>query len=108
MLPWLSNGPAMNFTYPKGFRSRKIAANGTVIHVRIGGMGPAVVLLHGYGETADMWAPLAARLVQSRTVIAPDLRGMGLSAPVAEGFDKKNQAEDVAGVMDALNVPDGA
>ena len=108
MLPWLSNGPAMNFTYPKSFRSRKIAANGTVIHVRIGGMGPAVVLLHGYGETGDMWAPLAARLVQSRTVIAPDLRGMGLSAPVDEGFDKKNQAEDVAGVMDALNVPDGA
>ena len=51
---------------------------------------------------------LAARLVQSRTVIAPDLRGMGLSAPVDEGFDKKNQAEDVAGVMDALNIADAA
>jgi pimeloyl-ACP methyl ester carboxylesterase len=50
----------MNFTYPKSFRSRKIAANDTVIHVRIGGKGPAVVLLHGYGETGDMWAPLAA------------------------------------------------
>src|SRR6516162_11574265 len=90
--PLLGSRTTMNFTYPKGFRSRKIAANGTVIHVRIGGKGPAVVLLHGYGETGDMWAPLAAQLVQSRTVIAPDLRGMGLSARADKGFDKKNQA----------------
>ena len=32
-------------------------------HVRAGGQGPAVVLLHGYGETGDMWAPMAADLV---------------------------------------------
>jgi len=31
-----------------------------VIHVRVGGHGPAVVLLHGYGETGDMWVPLTA------------------------------------------------
>jgi pimeloyl-ACP methyl ester carboxylesterase len=32
-----------------------IATNGTTIYVRSGGTGPAVVLLHGYGETGDMW-----------------------------------------------------
>ena len=46
--------------FPVSFRTQEIAANGTVIHVRVGGHGPAVVLLHGYGETGDMWAPLAA------------------------------------------------
>ncbi len=45
-----------------------------------GGQGPAVVLLHGFGDTGDMWAPLAAKLVPDHTVIVPDLRGMGLSA----------------------------
>jgi pimeloyl-ACP methyl ester carboxylesterase len=95
---------AQDLVYPAGFRTQQITANGTTIHVRVGGKGPAVVLLHGYGETGDMWAPLAAELARDFTVIAPDLRGMGLSARADTGFDKKNQAEDVAGVMDALGV----
>ena len=96
---------AQDFIYPAGFRTQQITTNGTTIHVRVGGKGPAVVLLHGYGETGDMWAPLAAELARDFTVIAPDLRGMGLSARADTGFDKKNQAGDVAGVMDALGVP---
>jgi pimeloyl-ACP methyl ester carboxylesterase len=90
--------------FPSGFKTREIAANGTTIHVRVGGAGPAVVLLHGYGETGDMWAPMAANLARDHTVIVPDLRGLGLSAKPAGGFDKANQAEDVAGVLDALHV----
>ena len=62
------------------------------------------MLLHGYGDTGDMWAPLAAELMRDHTVIAPDLRGMGLSATATDGFTKKNQAEDVAGVLDALHI----
>jgi pimeloyl-ACP methyl ester carboxylesterase len=49
------------------------------------------VLLHGYGETGDMWAPMAADLMRDHTVIVPDLRGMGLSAKPADGFDKKRR-----------------
>ena len=37
--------------FPASFRTQEIATNGTTLHVRIGGSGPAVVLLHGYGET---------------------------------------------------------
>jgi pimeloyl-ACP methyl ester carboxylesterase len=103
----LAAAPAMaeTFDFPAGFRTQEIATNGTTLHVRIGGTGPAVVLIHGYGDTGDMWAPLAAELMRDHTVIAPDLRGMGLSAGAADGFTKKNQAEDIAGVMDALHVP---
>jgi pimeloyl-ACP methyl ester carboxylesterase len=61
-------------------------------------------LLHGFGDTGDMWAPLAADLVRDHTVIVPDLRGMGLSAHPDTGYTKKNQAADIAGVMDAMNV----
>ena len=45
------------------------------VHVRVGGSGPAVLLLHGFGDTGDMWQPLAENLVKDHTVIVPDLRG---------------------------------
>ena len=91
-------------TYPKTFRARQIAANGTKLYVRVGGRGPAVVLLHGYGETGDMWVPLAKDLARDHTVVVPDLRGMGLSAKPAGGYDKKTQAGDVARILDALKL----
>ena len=90
--------------YPPNFRARKIAANGVPLYVRVGGAGPAVVLLHGYGETGDMWAPLAAELAKDHTVIGPDLRGMGLSDRPEAGYDKKTQGRDIAGVLDALSI----
>src|SRR5215216_5151038 len=76
--------------YPANFRTQEIQANSTTLHVRVGGQGPAVVLLHGYGETGDMWAPLAAELARDHAVIAPDLRGMVLSARAERGFAKNN------------------
>src|SRR6266852_5647710 len=90
--------------FPAGFRLKEIPTNGATLHVRVGGKGPAVVLLHGYGETGDMWAPLAAALMHDHTVVVPDLRGMGLSSHPTGGYDKKTQGEDVAGVLDALKI----
>jgi len=94
---------ADDFAFPR-FAVREVVGNGATIHVRSGGSGPAVVLLHGYGETGDMWAPLAIELARDHTVIVPDLRGLGLSSKPPGGFDKKTQAEDIAGVMTALDV----
>jgi pimeloyl-ACP methyl ester carboxylesterase len=90
--------------FPASFHTQTVETNGTSLNVRIGGQGPAVVLLHGFGDTGDMWAPLAALLAKDHTVIVPDLRGMGLSAHPDTGYTKKNQAVDVAGVMDALKI----
>ncbi len=103
---WLLAAPVLARVepYPPGFRTQTIPVNGARIFVRVGGHGPAVLLLHGYGETGDMWAPLAARLARDHTVIVPDLRGMGLSSHPAGGYDKKTQGGDVAGVLDALKV----
>jgi pimeloyl-ACP methyl ester carboxylesterase len=89
---------------PASFKTESISTNRTQIFVRVGGKGPAVVLLHGYGETGDMWAPLASALARDHTVVVPDLRGLGLSAHPADGYDKKTQGEDVAGVLDALKI----
>ena len=103
---FLLAGPALAAVqpFPANFKTQTIATNGTKIFVRVGGHGPGVVLLHGYGETGDMWAPLAIDLARDHTVIVPDLRGLGLSAKPAGGFDKKTQAGDVAAVMTALGV----
>src|SRR3989441_1805028 len=91
-------------SFPANFKTRTISTPGAQIFVRVGGQGPAVVLLHGYGETGDMWAPLAARLARGHTVIVPDLRGIGLSSHPAGGYDKKTQAGDVAAVLDTLKI----
>lgn len=90
--------------FPAGFKISDIQTNGTTLHVRVGGSGPAVVLLHGFADTGDMWGAAAVALAKDHTVIVPDLRGMGLSAHPDDGYTKKNQAADIAGVMDALKV----
>jgi pimeloyl-ACP methyl ester carboxylesterase len=61
-------------------------------------------MLHGFGDTGDMWAPVAAALAKDHVVIVPDLRGMGLSAHPDTGYTKKNQAADIAGVLDHLKI----
>jgi len=90
--------------FPPNFRTQMIATNGTRLFVRVGGQGPAVLLLHGFGDTGDMWAPLAGELSRDHEVIVPDLRGMGLSDHPDAGYTKKNQAADIARVLDALSV----
>ena len=47
--------------FPSDIQSREIKTDGALVHVRTGGHGPAMVMLHGFGDTGDMWAPLAAR-----------------------------------------------
>jgi pimeloyl-ACP methyl ester carboxylesterase len=90
--------------FPAGFHTRMVNTNGTRLYVRVGGHGPAVVMLHGFADTGDMWAPLAIVLMKDHTVIVPDLRGMGLSDHPDTGYTKKNQALDIAGVMDDLKI----
>ncbi|MDQ2768686.1 MAG: alpha/beta hydrolase [Gemmatimonadota bacterium] len=102
--PVIARVSAQVVPLPAGFRVQEIKTNGTSLHVRIGGKGPAVLLQHGYGETGDMWAALAAKLAVNHMVIVPDLRGMGLSPITKGGYDKKTQGHDLAGVLDALKV----
>ncbi|WP_217496989.1 alpha/beta fold hydrolase [Pseudoduganella umbonata] len=94
--------------YPATFRLTDVQVDGATIHVRVGGKGPAVVLLHGFGDTGDMWAPLAARLAAGHTVVVPDLRGMGRSSRPAGGYDKKSQAGDIRTVLASLGIEKSA
>jgi pimeloyl-ACP methyl ester carboxylesterase len=51
-----------------------------------------------------MWAPLASALINTNTVIVPDLRGLGLSSKPPGGYDKKTQSNDIAYVLDVLGI----
>ena len=91
--------------FPASFQTRDLPTGpGLFIHVRVGGRGPAVVMLHGFGDSGDMWEPLASVMVKDHTVIVPDLRGFGLSAHPESGFDKKSEAEEIAKVVQTLGV----
>lgn len=88
---------------PSTFKERTIVSpEGADIFVRWHGTGPVVVLLHGYAETSDSWAPLAADLIKRYTVVVPDLRGMGRSSRPSGGYDKKTQAADIRAVITTL------
>jgi pimeloyl-ACP methyl ester carboxylesterase/uncharacterized RmlC-like cupin family protein len=88
---------------PSSFQGKTIhSPEGADIYVRWGGTGAVVVLLHGYAENSDSWAPLAADLMKDHTVVVPDLRGIGRSSKPASGYDKKTEAKDIRAVVTAL------
>src|SRR5204863_1144723 len=88
---------------PSSFQAKTIhSPEGADIFVRSGGSGPVVVLIHGYAENSDSWAPLAADLMKDHTVVVPDLRGIGRSSKPADGYEKKTQAKDMRAVVTSL------
>jgi pimeloyl-ACP methyl ester carboxylesterase len=77
------------------------------LHIDDGGSGNAVPVLfvHGNGANLTQWRAQLDHLRPSRRAIAFDLRGMGQSAPAANGdYSVKAMANDVAAVADALKL----
>ena len=89
-------------SWPATFAAKQMAVTGGTQYVRVAGKGAAVLLLHGFGDTGDMWLPLAEALVKDHAVIVPDLRGMGLSSHPDGGYEKVAQARDLASILDQL------
>jgi len=75
------------------------------IRLRVGGGGPALLLLHGDPQTHAMWHAVAGRLAAHFTVYCPDLRGHGGSfkpAPTADhaAHGARAMATDMLALMD--------
>ncbi|WP_410813205.1 alpha/beta fold hydrolase [Micromonospora sp. 067-2] len=83
---------------------QRISTNGTTLNVALEGAGPPVLLLHGWPHTWQVWRQVLPLLTGRRQVIAPDLRGLGDSARTEDGFDAATGAEDMLGLLDALDV----
>ncbi|MFC0112440.1 alpha/beta fold hydrolase [Kibdelosporangium aridum] len=89
-----------------GFTHRYADVNGTRIHYVLGGKGPAVVLVHGFPFTWQVWREVMPLLAErGYTVLAPDLRGMGDSAPAEnDTFAKTNVAVDIHQIVQSLGL----
>ncbi|SCD86400.1 MULTISPECIES: alpha/beta fold hydrolase [unclassified Streptomyces] len=83
-------------------RTGRAAVNGTSLHYRTAGSGPAVVLLHGVPKTGYHWRHLVPKLTPHHTVVVPDLRGLGDSARPVGGYDSETMSDDIAELMTRL------
>ncbi|MGF6963892.1 non-heme chloroperoxidase [Paraburkholderia sp. WC7.3g] len=81
------------------------AKDGTQIFFKDWGTGMPVVFSHGWPLSADAWDAQMLFLVnQGYRVIAHDRRGHGRSGQPSEGNDMNTYADDLAAVLDALDV----
>jgi haloacetate dehalogenase len=90
-----------------GFVQARIDVSGATIHLRRGGSGPPLLLLHGNPLTHVMWHKIAPRLAEDFAVVATDLRGYGDSSkpdggPDHSGYSFRAMATDQVEVMAAL------
>ena len=67
------------------------------------GTGLPLVLLHAFPLNATMWHPQITALMSECRCIAPDLRGFG-SSPTVGPYSMDQYADDVAGLLDYLQV----
>jgi non-heme chloroperoxidase len=82
-----------------------VVADGTRIHYKDMGTGPAVVFSHGWPLQGDAWEDQMFFLAnKGYRVIAHDRRGHGLSSQPFAGNDMDTYADDLATVLNALDI----
>jgi N-formylmaleamate deformylase len=82
-----------------------VETNGVRLHyLRSGGAKPPVVLAHGALDDALCWDRVAVALAADYDVVAVDARGHGCSDGSTDGYELAMQAEDLAGVLAALDL----
>ncbi|WIX98477.1 alpha/beta hydrolase [Amycolatopsis mongoliensis] len=94
--------PGLPEGFSDTFRSRWVRAGTLRLHAVTGGDGPPLLLIPGWPQTWYAWRHLMPTLARDFTVVAPDPRGVGLSAKPREGYDTGTLADDMVKLMDAL------
>ncbi len=86
-----------------GAHTARIAVQDVELGVDVRGSGAAVLFVHGFPFDRSMWRHQLAGLSRWKR-IAPDLRGVGESNAPADGYSIARYADDLIGVLDALEV----
>lgn len=89
---------------PKDARFAEV--DGVRLHYVDVGKGPAVVLIHGFGSSLEIWDEVIDELSPTHRVIALDLKGFGWSSRPPGDYSPRAQARLVLGLLDQLGVED--
>jgi pimeloyl-ACP methyl ester carboxylesterase len=68
------------------------------------GKGPALLLIHGIGDTSDTWRDLIPSLARDHTVIAPDLLGHGRSDKPRADYSVAAYANGMRDLLTVLDI----
>ncbi|MEV7399801.1 alpha/beta hydrolase [Streptomyces sp. NPDC091267] len=71
---------------------------------RIAGEGPAILLIHGIGDSSATWAHLIPELARNHTVIAPDLLGHGDSDKPRADYSVAGYANGMRDLLGVLGI----
>lgn len=83
----------------------KAHINGISLSYGDAGQGPAVVLLHGFPLSRDMWSPQEEALAQAGfRLVTPDLRGFGESDAPEGPYSMSLFSDDVIALLDHLEI----
>ena len=99
----VSGAPNLPAGFADTFESRYVVAGGIRQHAVIGGDGPPLLLIHGWPGSWYYWRLVMPALARDFEVIAVDQRGIGLSDKPEDGYDTATLANDLVGLMDALD-----
>jgi pimeloyl-ACP methyl ester carboxylesterase len=73
-------------------------------HVEVTGEGKPLMLLHGWGASAELFGPVVRALQTDRKLILPDLPGFGATPPPPAPWAARDYAEWTAALLDRLGV----
>ncbi len=84
--------------------SGRVAVNGVELYYEVHGQGPPLVMLHGGVNPSDMFGAPLAEMAKTHQVYAVHLRGHGLSTDADEPWSCEQMADDVAAMLDELEI----
>lgn len=87
-----------------GVTHRFVEARGIRLHVAEAGAGDPVVLVHGWPQHWYCWRRVIPRLAADHRLICPDLRGFGWSDAPRTAYAKRELADDLIALLDALEL----
>src|SRR3989440_11857508 len=85
-----------------GFELQYTTIHGHRVAYRMAGSGPPIVFIHGITSSSALWEPVARRLAQRYTVLAPDLIGHGESAKPRGDYSLGAYASGLRDLLQAI------
>jgi pimeloyl-ACP methyl ester carboxylesterase len=89
---------------PVTLTHKRAKTNGVDLYYVTAGHGPTILCMHGWPQNHREFLPVIERLADKYTFIAPDLRGYADSDKPYDGYEPKNIAKDMLGLLEAEHV----